>query len=465
MTEFLSPAPSSAPGDHAAAPLTGDAFRALMAPFGLSPAAPVAVGVSGGADSMALLRLAHAAGLRVHALTVDHALRPGSGDEARQVAEWAGALGVPHVILTRQGPAPGANIQAHARAARYELLTRWCRSAGMAALLVAHTREDQAETFLLRLARGSGVDGLSAMARETVRDGVRLLRPLLDVPRARLEATLRARGQDWIEDPSNADPRHARVRMRALAPVLAAEGLDARRLAETARAMGRARTALEDWTRAHLARVARLDAAGMAVVDRRALLDAPEEIVLRSLSRLVCAVGGRALPPRLAQVERLAARLAGGRADFRGATLAGVSVAARRAGLVFMREPRAAVAAPVVRLGDNAPVVWDGRFEIRPQAGEAGLEVRALGAARWRALRARAPAHLARIPAAAGAALPALFAPGTPADAAGDALEDALIAVPHAGQKGGHVRFVGAARAGLEVLPEVAGDSPLKPYG
>lgn len=398
-------------------PVTAAEFAALLAPFGLTAGARVAVGVSGGADSMALMCLAAEAGLDVTALTVDHGLRAEAADEARQVAAWAAARGVPHAILAHDGPKPAANLQAAARAIRYRLLAGWCRAAGLDALLIAHTQDDQAETVLLRLARGSGVDGLAAMAPDTRREGVRVLRPLLDVPRARLEATLRARGQAWLDDPSNLDPRHARVRLRALAPALAGEGLDAPRLAATARTMARARSALETWTQAHLAATVRLHASGVAVADAARLRDAPEEIVLRALSRLVVAIGGHDVPPRLAQVERLAARL--GEDGFRGATLGGVSVAPRAQGLVFLREPRAARAAAAVTLAAEGPVLWDGRFELAPRRKAAGATVRALGPEGWRAVRGEAPDALRRLPAAAAAGLPALFAGGR------------LVEVPH----------------------------------
>ncbi len=181
----------------------------------LAPAGPLAVAVSGGADSMALLCLAARWGKRpLTALTVDHGLRAESAEEARRVKGWAEAQGVPHVTLAWRGEKPKANLQAAARAARYGLLAQWCRDARVEGLLLAHTLDDQAETVLLRLARGSGVNGLAAMAPATRLRGVTLLRPLLGISRARIVATLEALRQPWIEDPSNEDTRFARVRLR-----------------------------------------------------------------------------------------------------------------------------------------------------------------------------------------------------------------------------------------------------------
>ena len=177
-------------------------------PFG--PAPRVAVAVSGGADSMALLLLAKDWAPGVAALTVDHGLRAGSTAEAAQVAAWCASRRIPHCVLAWTGRKPSSGIQEASRTARYELLTQWCRDRGYPHLLVGHHLEDQAETFLIRMQRGSGVDGLAAMPSTTARDGVRIVRPLLGVTPARLTAFLRAAGQPWIEDPSNDDPRFAR---------------------------------------------------------------------------------------------------------------------------------------------------------------------------------------------------------------------------------------------------------------
>src|SRR5262249_20106992 len=178
----------------------------------------LAVAVSGGRDSMALALLvaawAERRGGRVTAITVDHGLRPEAAAEARQVGRWLRAHGITHRTLRWRPPAgalPGG-LQAAARAGRYAPPCGWGRPRGVLHLALAHQQEDQAETLLLRLARGSGLDGLAAMAPIAERMGVRLLRPLLSVPRARLRATLVAAPQPWIDDPSNENPAHARIR-------------------------------------------------------------------------------------------------------------------------------------------------------------------------------------------------------------------------------------------------------------
>jgi tRNA(Ile)-lysidine synthase len=398
-----------------------------MAPLGpFEPRPRVAVAVSGGADSLALCLLAHdwATGLggRAVALTVDHRLRPGSTAEARQVGAWLGKWDMPHHTLSWRGPKPRTGVQAAARAARYELLTGWCRSHGVLHLLLAHQLEDQAETFLLRLARGSGVEGLAAMGAVSEGAFVRLLRPVLAVPHARLNATLRSRGQPWIEDPSNRDEAYARVRMRKILPRLAGEGLDPRRLAATARSMGRAREALEAAVADLLARAATIAPEGYGYVDPAAFVEAPAEVGLRALARTLMCVGGRGYPPRLERLERLYAGLTAG-ALGQARTLWGCRIGLRGERLLVCRE--AAAARERVPVVPGTCVQWDGRFRVsfadgpgpaskgwRPQKGRrpGAVTLARLGREGWAQIAADEP-ELRRtsIPAPARPSLPALW--------------------------------------------------------
>ncbi|MGE5146314.1 MAG: tRNA lysidine(34) synthetase TilS, partial [Candidatus Eiseniibacteriota bacterium] len=368
-------------------PIVPDDFDALMArlgPFERRPA--LAVGVSGGADSLALVLLAAGWARRrggiVTALTVDHGLRPEASAEARQVGRWLAARGIAHRRLAWRGPKPRHNIQALARAARYGLLTDWCRREGVLHLAIAHHQDDQAETLLLRLGRGSGLDGLAAMAPVAELAGLRLLRPLLTVPRARLVATLEAMDQDWIEDPTNDDPAHARVRLRALGPALAAEGLSAERLAATARRLGRARAALDQAVAALLARAAALDPAGYCSLDPAPLRDAPDEVALRALGRALTTVSGGAYGPRLDGLERLMAAIGNGSLGG-GRTLAGCRIVPRRGRLLLCREPADIVDERWLEPG--RPVLWDGRFQVtlRRTAGRGRVRLAKLGRDGW----------------------------------------------------------------------------------
>lgn len=192
---------------------------------------PAAVAVSGGVDSLALLLLAQAyakeKGEPIVALTVDHGLRPASKEEAQQVQKWAQDRGIEHVILTWEGDKPTSHLQEEARKARYHLLTEWCKKNDVSTLLLGHHREDQEETFWLRLTCGSGLEGLTGMKHQTIREGITVLRPLLGFPKERLKATLQAENQLWIDDPSNQSEKFFRGRFRTF---LSEEGLTSSRL-------------------------------------------------------------------------------------------------------------------------------------------------------------------------------------------------------------------------------------------
>lgn len=415
------PPPDAAP---AAGPLTPAEFAAAMAALGpFEPRPAVAVGVSGGSDSLALTLLladwlVPLSG-RLIAFTVDHGLRPEAAQEAAWVGRQLRARDLAHRVLRWDGPKPAASRQAAAREARYRLLLAACEAEGILHLALAHHLEDQAETFLLRLGRGSGLDGLAAMASVVETDRLRLLRPLLACPKARLAATLAARNADWIDDPSNDDRAYARVRLRRLLPELAGEGLTPNRLAAASGHLGRARAALEEAVAALLARAVRPHPAGFLDLDPAALAAASPEIALRALARCVMTIGGCNYTPRLERLERLHASLARGLAG--GVTLGGCRILPRenprggRRWLVVREAGRVAT----VPLGD-APLLWDGRFELRPAGGSSGaalLTVGPLGSAGWRKLLAamegtRAGVRAAELPAPARAALPALRDPG-----------------------------------------------------
>ncbi|HLY04212.1 MAG TPA: tRNA lysidine(34) synthetase TilS [Rhizomicrobium sp.] len=279
---------------------------------------PGAVGVSGGADSLALMFLladwTAAGGLAPPVvLTVDHGLQPGSKQVAEGVAARARRHGMAAHVLRWTGRKPGADIEKAARDARYRLMGDWCRRNGIGCVFVAHSMDDQAETFLLRLMRGSGVDGLAAMAPVApfpARDceNLRLARPLLRIPRAKLRGFLASRGEAWFEDEMNADRRFARVRLREDWPTLREMGFSAQRIATAAGHLARARTALDRDTQLLLQRASRME--GKAVLlDADAIAAAPEEIGLRALSRVLMQVSGQIYRPRFDRLEQLLAAI------------------------------------------------------------------------------------------------------------------------------------------------------------
>jgi tRNA(Ile)-lysidine synthase len=293
--------------------ITVQEAKRLFASWKAAPALVLAV--SGGPDSVALMwlmarwRRSLKSGPRLIAVTVDHGLRPEAAREARDVKRLARELDMPHHTLRWTGAKPKTGLLAVARAARYRLLVQAARKHGATHIVTAHTRDDQAETLLMRLLRGSGLAGLAGMARESARDGVVLARPLLDVSKARLIATLRKARIAFADDPTNRDPAFTRPRLRALMPALAEEGGDARNLARLAARLARANVAIEvqvDGAERDLAlkdgEVARpgFDAARFAAM--------PEEIRMRILKRAIDRTGHEG-PAELGKVETLLAAL------------------------------------------------------------------------------------------------------------------------------------------------------------
>lgn len=344
-----------------------------------APPGPVGVAVSGGGDSVALLLLL-AAIRPVAAATVDHGLRPEAAAEAAAVARLCADRGIPHAVLPWRGWTGRGNLQAAARVARRRLIGAWAAEWDLAGVALGHTLDDQAETFLLRLARGSGVDGLAGMAFAAQGEGTLWLRPLLEVRRESLRQWLAGQGVAWAEDPSNADRAFARVRARAALGPLATLGLGPERLAATAAAMARARAALEAATAALARACLEPGRAGDLTLDPGPWATAPEEIRLRLLAAALGWVAGAPLRPRLSALSAAAEAVAGGLRA--GLTLHGCVLRPRRGRIVLRREP-ARTAAPV-----PFGAAWDGRWVVAGHG--AGLRVGALGVAglarrpRWR---------------------------------------------------------------------------------
>ena len=283
---------------------------------GLNSALALVLAVSGGPDSTALLvlaarwRAALADGPKLLAVTIDHGLRPESAREASAVKRLAARLGVAHRTLRWSGDKPATGLQEAARNARYRLLADAARKAGATHILTGHTRDDQAETVLFRMARGSGITGLGGMVRETRIGGISIVRPLLDRPKAQLIATLGAAGIDFAEDPSNRDPRFTRTRLRGLLPALAEEGLDASRLALLAQRLRRADETIEVAVGAAAVAVAGAPWADAqpVVIDAAPFSRLPNEVALRLLGRAITCCGNEG-PVELGKLEALAEQL------------------------------------------------------------------------------------------------------------------------------------------------------------
>jgi tRNA(Ile)-lysidine synthase len=326
--------------------------KALLDPF--AEASTLVLAVSGGADSTALLVLAarwrrgRKRGPRLLAVTVDHRLRRESAAEARAVKRLARRLDVPHRTVAWEGKKPATGLQQAARAARYCLLARAAEAAGADVVLTAHTLDDQAETVLIRMSRGSGPSGLAAMSRISPLPAagtrrITLVRPLIGIPKARLVATLARAGIAFVDDPSNRDPRFTRARLRALMPALAREGLTAHRLALLARRLRRAEAAIE---MAVDRAVEMLSAPpwperGSIVLSGEKFARLPAEVALRLLGRAIVHAGDEG-PVELGKLEVLQNALAAANASREPRlrrTLAGALVTLAEGRLVIERAP------------------------------------------------------------------------------------------------------------------------------
>jgi tRNA(Ile)-lysidine synthase len=305
---------------EAAAPVSVAEARTLFADLAGAPALVLAI--SGGPDSTALLvliarwRAALRRGPKLLAVTVDHGLRREARSEARAVQRLARKLKVAHRTVRWAGKKPATGVQEAARQARYRLLANAAREAGASHVVTAHTLDDQAETVLFRLARGSGVAGLAAMARTTAFDGLTLVRPFLGIAKARLIATLKTARVAFADDPSNRDPRFARPRLRALMPALAEEGLAPARLALLSRRIRRAEAAIESAVDSAVAQVSLAPTAqnGLIALDGREMARIPAEIRLRVIARAVARVGDEG-PAELGKLEALVDALEAALAD------------------------------------------------------------------------------------------------------------------------------------------------------
>lgn len=347
-------------------PVSAEAFAEAMKPFAVGKR--LAVAVSGGADSMALTLLAsewsQRTGVEVTALTVDHRLRDASTTEAATVGTWMQSRGIAHTILNwRDGEAVrllGRSAQDAARDARLGLLTQWCRANTCQTLLLAHHADDQVETFFMRLARGSGLNGLGGIDVATSFNQVRLIRPLLAFSKSDLEETCRAANQVWIDDPSNDSAKYTRTRFRRARAIMESEGFTRERVLSTIAHLQRAKAALSQFVSDLHAAACIWSLYGSVAISASKLFAAPEDVSLRLLSDLLRSVGGQTYGPRFEALRRVHAKLQA--QHVKTITLHGCCISREGDSISLCREPSAVREA--FELVQSQPMIWDGRFEF-----------------------------------------------------------------------------------------------------
>lgn len=331
---------------------------------------PVAVAVSGGSDSMAALHALHET-MPVIAVTVDHGLRPEAAEEAQFVARAAARLGIGHEILRWQRDATHGNLMDQARRARQALIADWARGRGIRHVVLGHTADDEAESFVMRLARSSGLSGLSGMRKYWVADGVSWYRPFLRLSRAQLRGYLQRRGISWIEDPSNEDSRFERVRVRQALAQLEPLGVTKATIAQVVVNLGKAEDTLRSVLRAEVGQVV-VEDRGDLVLDLETGLDRLHgELMRMFLDAALRWVSQRDYGPR---AEKLI-DLCGDLPELKQRTLHGCLISRRSNAVRITREARAVA-------GLTAPVgaPWD-RWRLIPPEGldTAGMQISALG--------------------------------------------------------------------------------------
>lgn len=313
--------------------------------------------VSGGGDSIAMMHVAAdwARGRKLMVATVDHGLRPESAAEAQAVARAARALSLPHAVLLWQRQTDVGNLMAQARDARLRLLSGWAHRNNLPAVALGHTADDVAETLIMRLERGSGIDGLAAMAPWRDAFDMRWLRPMLGVGRDDLRQWLHRKGHSWIDDPSNYNAEFDRVRVRQTIGTL---GLDVAGLARSAQHIADARDALSEFA-LMVARDVQFDRGSLSL-PLSDLREAPPEIRRRILVAACRWVSGADYPPRRATLlHALEAMMAQGRV-----TLDGVLLSPAGGRLRLTREAAAAARADAAHETGSGTRTWDRRWRI-----------------------------------------------------------------------------------------------------
>lgn len=338
----------------------------------------IAVAVSGGIDSMALALLTKEfvgelkRGTKLIAITVDHGLRPSSADEAKFVGKVMAKHGIEHHILKWEGKKPEVNVEAIARKKRYELLTGFCKENRTGCLLVAHHSDDQAENFLIRLFRGSGIDGLASMRDESEINGIRILRPLLNVRKDELREYLVRLGVKWIEDESNVDEKYLRNKIRGFLGSLKDKDIVVKRINSAVNSIAKARDVIETELLKEAKDIVKYFDEGYVCLNLKKFGDLDEEFGLRLLAWMLMEVSGNPYKPRLEKLKRVYNEVIGGNGEgklLKATTFYGcVLEQGDEAGEIIIYREKKAIKNKLIAIGDGE-FLWDGRFILKAKDG------------------------------------------------------------------------------------------------
>ncbi len=343
---------------------------------------PIALAVSGGPDSTAMMQIAALSkklkNNNVTVIVVDHGLREESKNEANIVGQNAKLLGFKFKILKWDGVKPKTRIQEIARKTRYKLMTSWCKKKGIEKLFLAHHLDDQVETFLMRLGKGSGVDGLAVMNYVTEISSLKLVRPFLEIPKTRFIKILSITNLEWISDPSNFNSDYKRSRIRKILPILSKEGINSKQIGLVIKRMRSAKDALNTQTNILLKKyLSNVDNVAY-FLNKELLKDVKEkEILIRVLEKIFMNISGSIYPPRRNKLENIISWILKNN-NIKAKTLTGVVVRKRKSELIFYREPDDCYKSVNIRPLTSRYSCWDDRFFLKANKSN-DLQIRALG--------------------------------------------------------------------------------------
>lgn len=348
--------------------------------------AKVAVATSGGSDSICLLFLAHdwckANNIKLVAVIIDHKLRKNSTVEAKYVQDYIKEQGIDAVTLSWDSIKPASNLQNHARIARYEILTKYCNDNEIKYLLVAHNLQDQAETILLNIFRGTGVDGLCGMKLKTIKNGISIVRPLLKISKMEIYTYLEQNLLKWVEDPSNNDEKYTRIKIRNFLKSFSEKDMLIKRLFSLSENATRVKSHLMVAVNEAFSISVERNRLGYAILDIDVYVKQSEEIALRILKKLFQSYKNSVEPVRFSSIKRIHMKILSKTKV--SCTLAGLKIRHKNEKLIFYREPAAVGCSKTI--SPKQTVLWDKRFEFT-NSDDQEVVIQSIGKEGWLKLK------------------------------------------------------------------------------